>query len=221
MTQKLSFVCSACLPLVGVGLVGFVACGGQSDVGVVTIADGGDGGGAGNEAATTDGATDAGDLGDTSSSTDGGAGEDAGPGGNTTQIACGTATCSLATEICCVYQNANAGNPGSGPSFAFSCATGTTCPAPPPAFDPATPMTCSSAANCTSGNVCCITSDGPSNNIASSCKPSCTATKPAIAATLCDPGAPPIAGCACSAKNIDSWALPNGYGTCGGVDNTN
>ena len=210
-----------------------VGCGSSGDP--VGIADGVDAGQQRDGSLSMDGTTDAtpadGAAADAAASDaqdaapsggDGGAGEDGGPGGNTTQMTCGSATCALPADTCCVYGNANAGNAGAGPSFIFGCAGGATCPAEPAGYDPANSLKCGSAANCAAGMVCCVTSDGPTNNLISSeCKASCTAVQPAFTARLCDPAAAPIGGCACSSNNIDSWTLPNGYGTCGGINNPN
>ena len=209
-----------------------VGCGSSGDP--VTIDDGGDANEQRDGSLSTDGTADGtnpGDAADAAASDakdaattgrDGGAGEDGGPGGNTTQLTCGSATCALPADTCCVYGNSNAGTPGSGPSFIFGCAGGATCPAEPPGYDPANRLKCGSAANCAAGMVCCVTSDGPTNNlISSACAASCAAAQPAFTARLCDPAAAPVGGCACSSNNIDSWTLPNGYGPCGGINNPN
>ncbi len=147
---------------------------------------------------------------------DGGAADDGGAGGSTAQVPCGTTTCALATDFCCVYQANN------GPSdFVFGCATGSGCPQVANANDP-TALLCSGAANCAPGSLCCVSDDG--NRVWSECAASCAPPAGGGTATaqLCDPAAAQT-GCstsaACSSNKIDDWNLPNGYATCGGMGN--
>ena len=208
---------------------GYVACGGDQGSSATGSNDGGgasgeggaEGGGLDGGSGSDGGVTDAGQNdGAPTLSTDGGSGDDGGPGGNTAQITCGSATCAIPSGTCCVYPNANTPPP---PAFYFSCSSGA-CPPPAAGIDPASALKCSLAANCPPSTVCCITSDGVANNISSQCKPTCTAAAGATTATLCDPTMPGV-GCqgatTCTRTNVDSWNIPNGFGTCGGVKNPN
>jgi hypothetical protein len=144
---------------------------------------------------------------------------DAGPGGDGAVLSCGSASCNLPNQTCCVYPEP--------PSFFVACSNGAACPtifANPDAGDggdagpvlSAAQLQCEISANCpNSNNQCCITVD-PSGKVSAHCTSSCP-----NGAILCDPNAAADAGeCAadagCSAANIGSWSLPNGFGTCGG-----
>ena len=145
---------------------------------------------------------------------DGGGSNDAGPGGDTASIACGSASCSLASSFCCVYTN---NNPP--PEVVFGCATGTGCPARAGAQDPAA-LACSSAANCPANTVCCV--KDTQGKTSSECATTCVDSTNVTTAQLCDrtatqTGCP--ASAPCSANNINDWKLPNGFATCGGKGN--
>jgi hypothetical protein len=136
--------------------------------------------------------------GDASTNSDGAVG----PGGNTTTFPCGSQSCSIATQICCVAQNGRGA----------VCVSGSDCAA----ADAGQPgdlagLKCTGAANCAQGTVCCI---DPSGN--SACAASCDQN----GAQLCDPAAA-NPGCgdagACSSRNIGDWGLPRTFGTCGGI----
>ncbi len=187
-----------CVALVGV----VVGCGGSSGTDVIgpPSADGGSSGssGGGSGSGSSGGAVDAPDGGVNPST--------AGPGGDTTRVACGTTACTIASETCCVTQTPN------GP--AYGCVAGSACPAQGGADVAA--LKCSGAANCADGTVCCVST---TNNVASSsCQPSCGQGQ----AQLCDPRAA-SSGCSsgvmCSSANISDWSLPPSYATCGGVGN--
>jgi hypothetical protein len=145
---------------------------------------------------------------------DGGGSNDAGPGGNTSTIACGSTSCSLASSFCCVYTN---NNPP--PEFVFGCATGSGCPARAGAQDPAA-LACSSAANCPANTVCCV--KDTQGKTTSECVTTCADSNNVKTAQLCDRTATPTgcpASAPCSANNINDWKLPNGFATCGGKGN--
>jgi hypothetical protein len=132
---------------------------------------------------------------------------DAGPGGDTTQIACGAATCSIPADSCCVSELGNR-------QTSYDCVTTATCPRPSGGGSTAA-LKCSGQANCSSGTVCCVQENN--GNAASTCKSSCGSGE----AQLCDPAVAGGGGCPsaarCSNKNIGDWGnLPNSYATCGG-----
>lgn len=202
-----------CFVLVIVGTAA-IGCGGSDASGVFTAA--------------TDAAADGTTAGDGASSSgeggvspdagwvrDGGAGGEAGPGGNTAQLPCGSTSCNIPGETCCVVRPRS--RP---PSFTYACAAGSTCPVPADGGS-ATELACSSAANCAPGSVCCVRDDG--QRVWSECAAACTGGAGGVAsAQLCDPTAPQV-GCAanapCSSANIADWGLPQGFGTCGGRGN--
>lgn len=199
------------------GAAAAVACG--SETGVAGIPDSGDAaaessvppGSSSGSSGSPDGSADSGSsrpADDAGVTADGGVDPpDAGPGGNTTSIACGSTTCIIPAESCCVSEVAGGGN------NAYTCVLGSTCPTPPGGGDTAA-LKCSGAANCIAGTVCCVRDDN--GNAASECKTSCGNGE----AQLCDPRAAD-AGCPqadpCSNNNIGDWGqLPDSYGTCGG-----
>lgn len=135
----------------------------------------------------------------------------AGPGGDTNQIACGTTTCPIPAETCCVSDVQNGGR-------GFACVAGSTCPQPAGGGGDTTALKCASSANCASGTVCCVTENG---GVASSeCKASCTGGD---SAQLCDPKQGDAGGCPeaspCSSKDIGDWGLSPPFATCGGIGN--
>ena len=215
----------------------YVACGGSSSADAFAV-DAGDDGSTSGDAQHGDGAAAGGDaaLGDDGSPTDtgaprdggspftdaapafsgdGGGANDAGPGGTVSQIACGSTSCSLATDFCCVYR---ANNPP--PEFLFDCASGSGCPTNPAANNDATALACSSAANCPPSTVCCVNDNG--RRVWSQCQTACTSGSGVQSAQLCDPTAA-TTGCPtsqpCSSNSIGDWGLPRGFATCGGVGN--
>jgi hypothetical protein len=132
-----------------------------------------------------------------------------GPGGSTTILTCGSTTCAIPTQNCCVERIG-------GGKTAFGCAA--TCPSIDAGADTAA-LKCSGQANCAAGTVCCVSQAG-ANGATSQCQATCTANQ----AQLCDPKAVPTgcggdAGNACSNQNIGDWALPQTFGTCGGKGN--
>jgi hypothetical protein len=137
---------------------------------------------------------------------------DAGPGGTTSSLPCGTATCGIPAETCCVS------NSRSGRSYA--CVTGAACPTGGAGAE-TTGLKCSSSANCALDLVCCISVQ---NGAASAqCVPaaSCVLVDGGHdTAQLCDPKAA-VTGCAlnhpCSSTHVGDWGLPSSFGTCGGV----
>lgn len=173
---------------------------------------GGDGGGAGGDGG---GSGDGGARGpDGSVVADGGAGPDSGkPGGDTAQLACGSTSCNIPGESCCVDRVSNV-------VFQYTCVAGASCPVVGGGGggggDPGTALKCSAAANCPAGTKCCIQQNGGVTS--SSCKATCGGNE----AQLCDPGAA-TTGCSaaapCSSNNIKDWGLPGSFATCGGVGN--
>jgi len=148
----------------------------------------------------------AGDGGGRDGSSTGGGG-DGGSGGNAQSIACGTTTCEIPRDSCCVYDTMP-------PSY--QCVTGAACPSMN-GGGAGVSLQCSGAANCAAGTVCCVSRS--STGVAATCKVVCTGSE----AQLCDPNAA-SSGCsanagACSTNNIGDWGLPKGYATCGGVGN--
>lgn len=168
----------------------------------------GDGGASSGDGSTSGGPRPAGEGGVTA---DGGIDPpEAGPGGDTTKIACGATTCPLPAEICCVSEVTGAGD------TAFACVAAATCPQPAGGGDTAA-LKCSGAANCAAGTVCCVRD--VNGNAASECKASCGNNE----AQLCDPKAAST-GCPaadpCSSKDIRDWGkLPSTFATCGGQGN--
>lgn len=163
------------------------------------------------------GTNDGGDGGGSSSggSADGGIDPpDAGPGGDTTKLTCGSASCALPAQQCCI-----ADLPGQG-NRSYGCApTAGDAGCPPPdggggggGID-VTSLKCSGAANCPANTKCCVRQTN--GGAASECKADCNGNE----AQLCDPNAA-TDGCPqqdpCSNDNIGDWGLSNAYGTCGG-----
>jgi hypothetical protein len=144
---------------------------------------------------------------------DGGMSNEAGPGGNTSSLACGSAQCSIPAQVCCV---SGGGNGAGGGVFAYACVMGASCPMAMGNNNPPTALKCSSSANCNAGTVCCVKQNGQDTE--SSCQVTCGNND----AQLCDPAAA-SSGCAagvmCSAANIGDWGLPRSFATCGGVGN--
>lgn len=213
--RLVDFRCLAILALVG--------CGGSTSVDLTPDggAGGDDGSAAANDASLTDSSpADAASTFDANGppvfTSDGGAPLDAGPGGNTTSIACGSTTCALPAQTCCVYPFANPP-----PDFSYSCATGAGCPdaggGGGGGGGNVTALKCSGAANCPASTVCCVSQTNAGTS--SDCQTACTKNQ----AQLCDPAAMP-SGCAgdagaCSNANIGDWGLPGSFGTCGGKGN--
>lgn len=137
---------------------------------------------------------------------------DAGPGGSTTTLTCGTATCSIPAQSCCVQ--------GGGGTTSFSCVAGN-CPVPDAGAGggDVTQLKCSGTANCTSGNVCCARQQVVNGRdvVTSQCQATCTGGS----VQLCDPKAA-TSGCADAGATCvhpaggGDLALPTSYGTCGG-----
>jgi hypothetical protein len=151
---------------------------------------------------------------------DGGVGGDAGPGGNTSTLPCGGATCNVPSESCCV--TSGGGAPG------YECVVGPACPGGDGGRSDTVALQCTSAANCAAGTVCCMTASN--NSVSSQCTPAssdggdtCTGQD---SAQLCDKNANGTAtGCPaggqnsqCSSDHIDAWGLPGTFATCGGKD---
>ena len=137
------------------------------------------------------------------------------PGGSTGALSCGTASCLIPGESCCLSET--------GGTFSFSCVVGATCPAA--AGDGGgnnngqngntATLKCTSAANCAAGTVCCVSK--VNNGATSECLTSCGGGGGGgDTAQLCDPSAA-TTGCAaaqpCSSKNVDEWGLPPTFGT--------
>lgn len=189
----------------GIGAAAWLGCGSEGAPITIPPEDGGSGGssGAPREAGaggvTADGGIDP---------------ADAGPGGDTANVACGATTCPIPAEICCVSDVPNGGR-------GYVCVAGATCPTPAGGGD-TTALQCTSAANCAAGTVCCVKQD--KGVTASACQPSCGGgTGGGDTAQLCDRGAPDGGGCPasapCSNENIGDWGLPRTFATCGGRGN--
>jgi len=126
-----------------------------------------------------------------------------GPGGNTTAMPCGAATCVLPLHQCCI-----GGYSMTPPFFTFACVTGDQCPML--ADDTIAGLHCSGNANCAQGTVCCIRTPAMKTAFAR-CQMSCGAGE----AQLCDAkaGDTCITG-TCKSDNISKWGLPPSYGVC-------
>jgi len=201
-------------------LIGFVACGGAGSSAITDTGVGlGDAGGDGSSA-SAEGGNGNGNGNGNGSGVDGG-----GPGGNTTSVPCGTATCSLATQVCCVVRSNGA--------TVYQCANGS-CSNPDAGLPTGgnggggggnvTSLKCTAQANCAMGSICCIrqAGGGGQGGVASECVVGTTC--PGNGAQLCDPSATPT-GCPagggkdtmCSSNNIGDWGLSAPFATCGGV----
>jgi len=202
--------------VLGSGL--WLACGGSDGANDALTQPGADGGGVlpegstldtgtGGDAATGTDASDAGTGQPEAGGGDGGINPpDAGPGGNTSVITCGSTSCSIPAETCCVDRLG-------GGMTAYGCAA--VCPGVDAGADTAA-LKCSGQANCATGTVCCVR-QGAGNSAASECKASCNGNE----AQLCDLAAA-VSGCTgstCSKNNIGDWNLPQVYATCGGMGN--
>ena len=199
--------------VLGSGL--WLACGGSDGANDPLTATDTDAGTVLPESGTTDTGTSGNDA---ASGTDTGTGQqgadggvdppDAGPGGTTTVINCGSTTCSIPAQTCCVDNLANN-------MTAYGCAA--TCAGldAGAGIDTAA-LKCSAQANCAAGTVCCVRQVG-NNGAASECK----ATGGGNEAQLCDVNAavPGCTGSTCSNNNIGDWNLPDTYATCGGKGN--
>lgn len=192
-----------------------LCCGGASQTAIDAAADGG----AGAEASTTADGGPRGAPGTVVADGGTGAGAEAGaPGGSATALSCGTASCVIPSESCCLTE--------AGGTFSFSCVVGSSCPGAASDAggngtgqngDTAT-LKCTSAANCAGGTVCCVSA--VNSGVTSECKTSCGGG--GDTAQLCDP-ASATPGCPaaepCSSKDIGDWGLPPTFGTCGGKGN--
>ncbi|MGH7298077.1 MAG: hypothetical protein ACRELB_24265 [Polyangiaceae bacterium] len=123
-----------------------------------------------------------------------------------TTIACGAATCSLPSQLCCVTQAGGGGGGG----FTYACVSGSTCPTSGGGGNPPVGLQCTSTEACATGDVCCF--DGTTNT--ATCAPTCNGNN---TTQLCDPNAA-SSGCPqgqpCQAGGVDG--LPQSQGTCGG-----
>lgn len=207
----------------------YIACGSSGDAEVAPAGDGGPetsivpgGDGGTNNNTGTDGAVaNPPDTGtptpDASSTRDGGTTSDAGPGGNTTSLTCGAATCTIPGQTCCATLTNQS-------TFTFACEPGAACPGADAGGNGPIPvgLACASAANCASGEVCCIVLDN-NDVMTSACRTEAVcANSTGASAVLCDPATPSVGcpvGAPCSSDKIDDWDLPNGFGTCGGQGN--
>lgn len=200
---------STSIPNTEAGVDGSLAEASDLDTSMATDSGGSD------SASDSPSSVDAADAGDATIATDGGAITDSGPGGDGAAISCGSATCNLPAQTCCVYKEVS-------PPFVVGCSNGTNCPAPPPdAGDGGVvSLGCELGANCNGSAVCCIEHNTNTGTIVSACKSSCAGSATVVSAEMCDPTAAD-AGCAqdagaCSSTNIGTWNLPNGFATCGG-----
>jgi hypothetical protein len=141
------------------------------------------------------------------STTDGG-GQFA-PGGSTTSLPCGSASCTIPAQTCCVDATGN--------TPVLACVNAKDCASVDGGSNPkdSVALKCTGSANCDGGKVCCVTSN--KGAAFSECLPTCGQGS----AQLCDPAAA-SAGCgdagACSNDNIGDWGLPDTFATCGGVE---
>jgi hypothetical protein len=202
-------------------LAGFVGCGGAGSSSI----DSGDAGG---------GTTTGGPNGTVSTS--GGVNPaDAGPGGNTSSLACGNATCAIPGQVCCLTPTAG--------GVAYGCEIGTMCAIPDagagnnggnnaadggngngngnggaPDVSVVT-LACTDTANCPAGSVCCATRSDATGTV-SACQTGTTCSAKGNAAQLCDPTAPAAsngcpAGQPCTSANVKDLGLPASFGICG------
>jgi hypothetical protein len=214
-----------------VSIATFAACGGSDSS---TIGGPGTGdAGAGEGSAATDGSSsvDGGgttgmDSGGIGTNEGGGGNQDGGPGpgGNVTTLPCGTMSCNIPVQVCCVNQG------GGGAPDTYSCATGScTAGGVDGGADggnqqggDVTALGCTGQANCAPGSICCIT-QSQQGVTSSSCVVGTTCGQ--NSAQLCDPNAS-TTGCPatgnrsmCSSNNIGDWGLSPPFATCGGVGN--
>lgn len=122
------------------------------------------------------------------------------PGGSTSSLPCGTATCSIPAQACCAYRTTGQ------TVFTASCAT--TCPAAGGTTDRVSTIKCSGPFNCAAGDRCCYATNGTSTT--TSCKPSCGNQEVA----LCDPGASNQCGQFRSCRRFGNDTMPSSYGYC-------
>jgi hypothetical protein len=150
---------------------------------------------------------------------------DAGPGGDGAVVSCGSASCNLPNETCCVYDEPSA-------SFLVSCSNGATCPniavdagdGGDAAALVGIALQCEVSENCPVDHICCLTKY-PNGTVSSHCEAQCaggTLSVQMCSVTASDAGCEvPDGGDAglatCSTDNIQTWGLPNGFATCGGV----
>jgi hypothetical protein len=209
------------------------ACGGDDSVAPLGTEDGGSDGTTSSDGSSVDanggndsGGTDSGrDTGasdgglDSSLADDAGNFQDASPGGDAAVLNCGSESCSLPSQTCCLYDQ--------GGSFSGGCANGAGgCPPEVDGGDAGlVSLGCEVIANCSgTGQICCITHDTNDGTTKSACmlEATCATITHQHRAELCDPSTAD-AGCGithpgpCSPTNIGSWDLPGGFGTCGGV----
>ena len=207
----------------------WVGCGSSSDDSLINA--GNDGG---SEASTTppppppppnppppppSDAGDAGTLPDGAIAADGGTNiQDAGPGGDTTSLPCGAATCAIPSQSCCVA-NTNGGRN-------YLCVVGpaTNCPVPDAGGQPeVVALKCSSSANCAATEQCCA-NVGAGGIAQSSCVPWGTCgsadagagNEHAVFCTLDAGNVGCDAGVTCVQNN--DWGLPKNFGTCGNAN---
>jgi hypothetical protein len=184
-----------------------LACGGSSATDLIANSDAGEDGATVARGATGTIVEDGGTLATDAS---------VGPGGSTKALPCGTATCRVPAESCCLTDNANG-------TFTFGCVAGPSCPPPTAGGNAPVALGCSSSANCAPGSVCCITqqneNSGGQNQDGDRGRSTCKAACGSQEAQLCDPKATDT-GCAqtapCSSAKAESWELPPSFGTCGG-----
>jgi hypothetical protein len=174
--------------------------------------EGGAAGGDGSSSANGEGGAGSKD-GASGSNTEGGGG--AGPGGNTTSEPCGTQTCNIPAQVCCVS--------GGGGSTMYTCAASCAEAGGGGGGGDTTSLQCTSSANCAAGSICCIhQSQNGGAEAACVMGTSCGQNS----AQLCDPNAS-VSGCPgdagqrsmCSSDNIGDWGLSPPFATCGGVGN--
>ncbi len=226
------FALSSSAAVVFLGALAWVGCGGSD----ATLArTGGDADGSPEGAASSDGSTSNGD--DGSSATDGSNGgeTDAGagdgrPGGDQKSLPCGTMTCALPAQVCCLFGR------GGGASTKVECAADNCSTLfDDGGFDAGplngdggvnlTQLKCTGQANCAVGSICCVhpVSAGANDVLVSECLVGATCANAGKSAQLCDPRVA-VTGCPasgqlsmCSSTNIGDWGLAPPFATCGGI----
>jgi len=122
------------------------------------------------------------------------------PGGNTSTLPCGDATCAIPTQACCAYRTTGQ------TTFLASCAA--TCPPAGGTTDRVSTIKCSGGFNCAVGDRCCYSTNGTSSEI--SCKASCGSGE----VSLCDPGAANQCGLNRTCRRFGNDTMPQSYGYC-------
>jgi hypothetical protein len=178
-----------------------VACSGATFSGTQLFAEGGAGDGASGSGSGGSSGSSGGSSGSSGGSSSGGDASSGTEAGGGTALTCGTLTCTVPGQTCCVTQS------GGQPPFTFACENGSTCSNPN-----AVALQCTSTADCPATEVCCFQQQqgGGSSQCVAQCGGGGT--------QLCDPHAPNNGGCPqgqqCNTQG--GGGLPGSVGTCGG-----